>query len=125
MLRILAILFIISIFVPVEFYYMVGNLRLESYRIILALVLVYAIFNLKTLVEQADIVDIALILLVIFTFIGFVNNHSLKKAIESTGIYAIEVLGSFYLARMYIRNPKDFYQVNMLFIFLLISVVGF
>ncbi len=47
MLRIIAILFIISIFIPVEFYIMLGSVRIEAYRIVLAVALLYTLFNFR------------------------------------------------------------------------------
>lgn len=116
MLRIIALLFIASIFVPVEFYTMVGSFRIEAYRIILGIALIYTLFNFKALLERADLVDILLFAIIGFAFASFLHNHSLQKAVESTGIYAIETLGAFYLARMYITTPERFFQVNQIFI---------
>ena len=119
MIKILGILFIISIFIPVEFYYLAGGLRLETYRIVLAIVLVYSLFNLKELLEKADLVDILVLAFTLLAISSFIYNHGLQKGIESAGIFVIEVLGSFYLARTLIATPKRFFQVNIAFISLL------
>jgi len=124
-LRILAILFVISIFIPVEFHYLLGSLRVESYRIVLGLALVVSIINIKQVLERADIVDILLVTFMALASASLVYNHGIKDGLESSGILAIEVLGSFYLARLFITTPKRFYYVNMGFITILAGVVIF
>lgn len=122
---ILIILFIASIFVPVEFHQMLGSLRIEPYRVVLALSLVYSLINFRKILEQADLIDILLFALLLLTFASFLYNHNLQKALESTGIYAIETLGAFYLARLWITTPKRFYNVNIAFIVILVAIFGF
>lgn len=125
MLRLLAILFVISVFVPVELYTMVGSVRIEPYRVVLGLVLIYAILNFKTILEQADLVDILLIGLFLMVFASIWHNHNMQQAIESSGIFAIETLGAFYLARLYITTPERFFQINRLFVIILASLTLF
>jgi len=123
--RILIILFIVSIFIPVEFHMMAGSLRIEPYRIVLFIALLYSLINIRRVLEQADLLDILLFILLGLTFISFAYNHSIQKALESTGIYAIETLGAFYLARLWITTPKHFYQVNTIFVTILVLLFGF
>jgi hypothetical protein len=125
MIKILAVLFVISIFIPVEFYYLAGGLRLEAYRIILGIVLIYSLFNIKSLIAKADLVDILLIAFTLLATISLIYNHGLQKGIESAGIFIIEVLGSFYLARNFITTPKRFFQINIAFIAILTVVASF
>ena len=125
MLSILIALFILSIFIPVEFHFMAGSLRIEPYRIVLAISLLYGLFNFRKILEQADLVDILLFVLLGLVFASFFYNHDLQKAFESTGIYAIETLGSFYLARLWITTPKRFYNMNMAFIVIIVLLFGF
>lgn len=114
-IRILAILFTISIFIPVEFHYLVGSLRIEAYRIVLGLTLIYALINIRQVLQQADLVDILLFAFVILATTSFIYNHGLKDGIESSGILIIEILGAFYLARLFITTPKNYYQINLWF----------
>lgn len=125
MLRLLAILFVISIFIPVEFYMMAGSMRIEPYRVVLGIALVYAMLNLKKLLEHADLVDILLVVLLGFVFASIWSNHDLQQAVESTGIYAIESLGAFYLARMYLNTPENFFRVHRLLVIILASLTLF
>lgn len=125
MLRILAILFAISIFIPVEFYTMIGSVRIEAYRIVLGLVLVYALLNFRQALQRADLTDILLIALTAFVFASFWHNHGLQKAVESTGIFVIETLGAFYLARLFITTPQRFYYFNHAFIMALALLTVF
>ncbi len=114
-IRLLAILFVLSIFIPVEFHILLGTLRLEAYRIVLALTLIYALINLRKVLENADLVDILLFFFVILASTSLIYNHGLKDGIESSGILIIEILGAFYLARLFITTPKSYYQINIWF----------
>lgn len=119
MIKILAALFVVSIFIPVEFYYLAGGLRLEAYRVVLGLVLIYSLFNIKEVIKQADLVDILLLTFTVLATASLISNHGIQKGVESAGILIIEVLGAFYLARTFITTPKRFYQINIAFISLL------
>ena len=114
-IRLLAILFVISIFIPVEFHVLAGTLRLEAYRIVLALTLIFSLINLRKILDQADLVDILLFFFVILASISLIYNHGLKDGIESSGILIIEILGAFYLARLFITTPKSYFQINFWF----------
>jgi hypothetical protein len=124
-IRLLALLFVFSIFIPVEFHYLAGTLRIEAYRIVLGLALIYAFLNIKSLLEQADLIDILLFLFVLLASASLIYNHGLKDGIESAGILIIEVLGAFYLARFYITTPKRYYQINLLFVTILALLLVF
>jgi len=125
MLRVIAILFIISVFIPLEFYIMVSSVRVEAYRIVLGLALLYALFNLRDVLQQANLVDILLFCLIGIVFASFWQNHGMQKAVESTGIFAIETVGAFYLARLFITTPQRFYWINQTFIALLALLTVF
>ena len=124
-IRLLAILFVLSIFIPVEFHVLLGTLRLEAYRIVLALTLVYAFINLRQILDNADLVDILLFIFVILASTSLIYNHGLKDGIESSGILIIEILGAFYLARFFITTPKNYYQINILFVTILALLLVF
>jgi hypothetical protein len=121
--KILGILFVISIFIPVEFHYLVGSLRIEAYRVVLGLALLYSLLNIKALLEKADLIDILLFLFIVLAAASLVYNHGIQKGIESSGILAIEILGAFYLARGLITTPKRYYRINMLFVSILAVLV--
>lgn len=124
-IRILAMLFVISIFIPVEFHFLVGTLRLEFYRIVLALALIYSFININVILKKADIIDILLFFFAILASASLIYNHGLKDGIESAGILVIEILGAFYLARLFITTPKAYYQINMWFATILALLVIF
>lgn len=114
-IRGLAILFVVSIFIPVEFHYLAGTLRIEAYRVVLGLVLVYGLINIKKILEHADLIDILLFLFVTLATASLIYNHGLQKGIESSGILIIEILGAFYLARLFIKTPKNYYEIYLWF----------
>ncbi len=124
-IRILAILFALSIFIPVEFHILVGSLRLEAYRVILALALIYAFVNINQILKKADIIDILLFFFAILASASLIYNHGLKEGIESSGILVIEILGAFYLARLAVTTPKDYYKINLLFVTILAILLVF
>ena len=124
-LRILTILFIISIFIPVEFHYLLGSLRIETYRVVLGLALVVSIINIRQVLEKADFVDVLLGAFIMLATASLMYNHGVQKGLESSGILAIEVLGSFYLARLFITTPKRYYFVNLGFVMILAVMVFF
>jgi hypothetical protein len=114
-IRGLAILFVVSIFIPVEFHYLAGTLRIEAYRVVLGLVLVYGLINIKKILEHADLIDILLFFFVTLATASLIYNHGLQKGIESSGILIIEILGAFYLARLFIKTPKNYYEIYLWF----------
>ncbi len=121
--KILGILFVISIFIPVEFHYLVGSLRIEAYRVVLGIALLYSLLNIKELLEKADLIDILLFIFIILASASLIYNHGIQKGIESSGILVIEILGAFYLARGLITSPKSYYRLNMLFTTILALLV--
>jgi len=124
-IRLLAILFVLSIFIPVEFHVLLGTLRLESYRIVLAITLIYAFINIRQILEQADLIDILLFIFIILASTSLIYNHGLKDGIESSGILIIEILGAFYLARLFVKTPKNYYQINIWFATILAFLLVF
>ncbi len=124
-IRVLALLFALSIFIPVEFHILLGSLRLETYRVILAFALIYAFININQVLKKADIVDILLFFFTILASASLIYNHGLKDGIESSGILIIEILGAFYLARLAVTTPKNYYQINMLFATILAVLLVF
>ncbi len=125
-IRILAILFVLSIFIPVEFHVLAGSLRLEPYRIVLALALIYSFINIREILNKSDIIDVMLFAFALLASASLIYNHGLQKGIESAGILIIEILGAFYLARLFITTPKAYYQINIWFgtILALLAVIA-
>ncbi len=121
--KILGVLFVLSIFIPVEFHYLVGSLRIEAYRVVLGVALLYTIINIKDVLEKADLVDILLFIFILLASASLIYNHGIQKGIESSGILTIEILGAFYLARGVITSPKSYYKINMLFVTILALLV--
>ncbi len=112
MRKLLALSFVISLFIPVEFFIMLGSVRLEPYRLILLASLLITLIQWPQTKQRSDYADLSLLGLVIIVFCSFLVNHDLAKAIQSTGLYVVETLGAFYLARLVIRTPLDFYRFH-------------
>jgi len=79
--KILGILFVISIFIPVEFHYLVGSLRIEAYRVVLGIALLYTVINIKDVLEKADLVDILLFMFILLASASLIYNHGVQKGI--------------------------------------------
>lgn len=91
-------LFIISLFIPAEFFLFVGGLRLEIYRIILGASVVVTIAHIFQNKMRYEITDKLVIALTILGSISLLVNHGLG-GIEKAGIFSFEVFGSYFLAR--------------------------
>ncbi|MFN7098331.1 MAG: hypothetical protein ACK4PR_12370, partial [Gammaproteobacteria bacterium] len=116
MLKAIGSLFLLSLFIPAEFHLMLWGLRLEGYRVILAIAMLYVLFNLHEVQQRATVVDVLLLVMTMVVFASFWYNHGIAKALESTGIFALESLGAFYLARLFIDSPQRFYFFNQFLI---------
>jgi hypothetical protein len=100
--------FIISLVLPVEASFFIGPLRLTPYRIVLIFAVVPCI--LRMLNGQAGgfkWVDALMFLHVMWASIALFFAHGLKSW-EISGIYFIEVLTPYLLARCYVRTVEQF-----------------
>lgn len=116
----LAKLFIISLFIPSEFHFNIGGLRLELYRIILALPVlgeVGKIFSRKT---QYQPVDKLIWLATIWGAASLIMNHGLSGGIEKSGIFAIELMGGYFLAKNAITNNEQLLIIYKRLIFMIL-----
>lgn len=112
MIAALGWLFLLALLVPAEFFLMTGGLRLEPYRLVLLAALLYAIWHVPLLARRATLADIGLLGLAVLVLASFWHNHGLAKAVESTGIFAVESMGAFYLARLFVATPQRLYSVQ-------------
>lgn len=100
----------------------VGPLRMSVYRILLT-VMILPSLNLWISGKAGRIrtADITLLLFCLWAAISLVVNNGLTSTIQPIGISFIEVAGSYFLARCYIRDADDFYNmVRLLFIITMI-----
>jgi hypothetical protein len=108
-------LFLIGLIVP--WIIPVGPLRMSVYRIVLAVMILPCLSWWSSgKAGRIRFADISLLLFCFWCTFGYVVNNGLGLSIQSIGILFIETAGSYFLARCYIRDAGDFYNmVKVLF----------
>jgi len=100
---------IISFFLPTEFSFTVGGLRLSPYRFVLIAVFIPCLIKLgKRNVPKFGLIDTLIISHLVWSFMSLVVHHDISIAIESGGIRFLELAGAFLVARTLIIDPKTF-----------------
>src|SRR5687768_4028682 len=95
----LAKLFIISLFIPGEFYLNLGGLRLELYRIILGFAVIGGVSKIFSGKIQYESTDRCILFATCWGITSLIINHGLGPGIEKAGIFSFEVMGAYFLAR--------------------------
>lgn len=107
----LAKLFMVSLFIPGEFHLNLGGLRLELYRIILAIPVVGELSKIVSRKSQYETVDKLVLLASTWGVVSLIMNHGMGGGIEKSGIFAIEVMGGYFLAKNAIANADQLIAV--------------
>ncbi|MEM6487159.1 MAG: hypothetical protein AAF677_02630 [Pseudomonadota bacterium] len=98
--KLLLILFVISFFIPINLY--LGELRLSVYRVLLLLMffpsVIISIANADTRFSFADFAMIC------YALLGSWALLETGAEIPSAGIFIVEVLGPYYLARAFVTS---------------------
>jgi O-Antigen ligase len=95
----------------------VGPLRMSAYRIVLiAMILPSLRLWASGKAGRIRFADIALLSFWFWCALSLIVNNGLGSTIHTIGISFIETMGSYFLARCYIRDADDFYNmVQILF----------
>ncbi|WP_160152877.1 O-antigen ligase [Microbulbifer sp. ALW1] len=121
----LAKLFIISLFIPGEFYLNLGGLRLEMYRVILMVSTLSSfrfVTGSSTVLHLGDkCVNAAILWAVASIFL----NYGVGKGIEKSGILFIELFGAYYLARRTFVSIDSILSVYKVYIILVLVILPF
>lgn len=104
----LAKFFLFSLFIPGEFALYLGGLRLEVYRVILGIALVSITLNWAKLFRKLTPADKCMLLAAGAGVLSIFANHGLTGGIEKSGIFLLEIVGVYFLARAAIRKDKHF-----------------
>ncbi len=116
--------FLIGVLLPPEFSIKLGGLRLSGYRIVLLLGFLPWIYWLLTdRSYRFCLVDFFMIAHTVWVVLSLILNEGFVNAIESGGIYCIEVLGAYLVGRIYIRNTEQF-QAFARLLFYTVLVLG-
>lgn len=107
-------LYIISFFIPLEAYFNLGGLRLEPYRVLL---IVGAVIFFSGQVKRDEFSKI-LEWYILCTFVSLAVNHDVATAFKTSGILYLEVVGSYLMGVMYVKNEKEHKTMFQLIVFM-------
>lgn len=115
-------LFILSLMLPTVTSINIGTVRLSPYRLVLLLLVPYIVHGLTSgKAGRIRVPDILLILGAIWAAMALFTHHGMEQALEPSGVNALELLGSYFLARVCINTlPKYRATVGFLFVVLLL-----
>lgn len=126
--------FIVSIFVPLSVY--VGPLQLSANRLVLLIAVVPCLFMLVTgRVGPVRSSDVLLIGLCLWAALSLSVVHGPLATVmtsagpawmvEAIGIFAIETLGGYLIARCFVRTPDHFFQLVRLLLIGFLALLPF
>ena len=117
-------LFLIALVVPWVFYF--GSLRMSVYRIVLLLMILPCLaLWLAGKAGRMRIADIALLLYSFWAALSLTVIHGFESSFQSSGIVFIETVGPYMLARCYIRDADDFYNMVQLLFRIVVLLLPF
>lgn len=103
-------LFFFALGMPIIFY--LGSVRLSPYRLVLIATFIPCLFAwLFGSVGRIRLPDIFILMAAIWGAIVLVHVHGVEAGLQPAGIFVIETLGSFLLARRYIRDVFAFQRM--------------
>lgn len=106
-------LFLVGLVWPCVFY--IGPLRMSAYRIVLFVMILPCLGMLIAgKAGRIRIADVAVLLFSLWCMLSFTVNSGLASSFQTSGIIFIETVGPYLLARRYIRDSDDFYNVVQL-----------
>ena len=118
------LLFLIGLVVPWVIF--IGPLRLSVYRFVLLVMVLPCLGMLMAgKAGRTRTADIALLLFCIWCTFGLVLNHGFESSVETSGIIFVETFGPYLLARCYIRDADDFYNVIQLLFRIVVLLLPF
>ena len=104
------VLFCICLVIPLYFDF--GTVRLSLYRIVLLLILLPCLFNWMAGKAGKKIsADYFMILFALWSVLSMVMTIGFDNAIQPGGVWVIETLGGYFVARVYIRDERSFRAV--------------
>ncbi len=117
-------LFLIALVIPWVFY--IGSLRLSVYRLVLLLTFLPCLIRwIGGKAGRIRIADIALLLYLFWVTLSFVVIHGWESSFQSAGIIILETMGPYLLARCYVRDAEDFYNVVRLLFRIVVALIPF
>lgn len=107
-----AMIFVVLLMMPPETSVKLGELRISPYRWVLLFTLPVALYKLLLLREdRLTLVDGLVAAHAFWVILAITVTHDAVKGAASGGIYLVESLGAFLLARVYVRTTEEFRSV--------------
>lgn len=101
-------LLILSCLIPTDISFYAGSLRLTPYRVVLLLAIIPAALRVYAGRQRAIPSDWLMLGFVTWAVLALAKHHGPEVAIESGGIFAVEGLGPYLIARAWVRTPGEF-----------------
>ena len=118
------VLFLTALLVPWAIF--IGELRLSIYRFVLLVMIVPCLVMWMTgKAGRIKTVDIMLLLFSFWSTLSLIVIHGLNLVIQTAGIGFVETVGPYMLARCYIRDADDFYNVIRLLFRIVLFLLPF
>lgn len=114
----------VAFVVPALFY--VGGMRLSTYRVVLIVLFVPVLFFwMSGRAGRVKGVDFLMLLIAFWPPIALLVNHGPAETWEFSGIYVIEVLTPYFIARTMIRDLRNFRFFVMTLFLIVLSLLPF
>jgi len=102
-----------------------GSLSMQPYRIVLIVTFFPALFRIfGGKAGRIGVADVAILLFSCWICVALVMAHGLPGAVEQAGSQVLETLGTFMVARAYIRSSRD-YEALARLLFVIVGMVLF
>ncbi|MGY3365283.1 hypothetical protein ACVWZL_002408 [Bradyrhizobium sp. GM2.4] len=102
--------FVFSLAMPILIY--IGPIRLSPYRLVLVASFIPCLIAwLSGRMGRTRLPDILMLLTAIWPAIILVSQHGIDSGLQSAGIFVIETLGTFLLAKRYVRDVFAFHRM--------------
>ena len=96
-------LLLISLVLPVELSFYIGDLLITPTRVVLILT-AFPLIHMSIKRGNLKFFDYLLFGFVFWIAVSFLYNHGVSKAIEGGGVLALEILAGYFIARVYISD---------------------
>lgn len=117
---ILIFFFLLGLLLPIQIF--LGPVRLSPYRIILLLTSIPLIFMwLSGKAGQKYTADILIVGFSAWATLSVIVVHGISESIEKAGIFFVETVGAYMIARCLIRSPQ---QYKSMVVFLCLSIIA-
>lgn len=104
--------FLLTLLLPTDTSVMLGGLRLSAYRVVL--LVLFPLLMVRVYAGRLPGPRVADWLILgngVWAFVALTVHHGIERATEAGGIYIVECVGAYALARTYVRSPEAYMGV--------------